>query len=107
MEIRSLADVKLVGRAIRKGWNVPDEIKSECVAQLAAIAAGAEKDSDRVAAIKALMVADSIDAKRDKDDEDRRLQLLELAQRIPIGELTRLASDHGIIVDGTTTRADE
>ncbi len=107
MEIRNLADVKLVGRAIRKGWNVPDEIKLECVAQLAAIAAGAEKDSDRVAAIKALMVADSIDAKRDKDDEDRRLQLLELAQRIPIGELTRLASDHGIIVDGTTTRADE
>ena len=92
---------------MRSGWNVPDDVKQDCITQLASIAAGAEKDSDRVAAIKALMVADSIDAKREKDDGDRRLQLLELARRIPIGELTRLASDNGIVVEGSATGSDE
>jgi MoxR-like ATPase len=93
---------------MRKGWNVPDDVKEDCVAQLAAIAAGAEKDSDRVAAIKALMVADSIDAKREKDESDRRLQLLELARSIPIGELAQIASSNGITIDATSQgRADE
>ena len=99
MELSTRNDVRLVGRAMRMGWNVPDEVKQDCISQLAAIAAGAEKDADRVAAIKALMSADAIDAKREKAASDRRLQLLELARRIPIGELARLASDNGIIID--------
>lgn len=83
---------------MRAGWNVPDEVKADCVAQLAAIAAGAEKDSDRVAAIKALMVADGIDQKRELHEHSRRLQLLELARRIDPGALARHASKHGIPV---------
>lgn len=82
---------------MRSGWNVPDDVKQDCIAQLAAIAAGAEKDSDRVAAIKALMLADSIDAKREKADDERRLRLVELAKSLPTGELTRLASECGVI----------
>ena len=99
--IATNADIRLVMRAMRSGWNVPDEVKQDCVAQLASIAAGAEKDSDRVAAIKALMMADAIDHKREKADEDRRLRMVELAQRIPAGELAKLASDRGIVIDGT------
>ena len=99
MELKKKSDIKLVMRAMRSGWNVPDDVKQECVAQLAAIAAGAEKDSDRVAAIKALMLADSIDAKRERSDDERKLRLVELAKSLPVGELARLASTSGV-VDG-------
>lgn len=107
MVVESKRDIRLVMRAMRSGWNVPDEVKQDCVAQLAAIAAGAEKDSDRVAAIKALMMADAIDAKRDKANEDRRLRMVELARRIPVGELTKLASDRGIVIDSTARVAND
>jgi negative regulator of replication initiation len=82
---------------MRAGWNVPDDIKRDCVAQLASIAAGAEKDSDRVAAIKALMTADAIDQKREANEHARRLQLLELARRIDPRALAEHASKHGIV----------
>jgi hypothetical protein len=82
---------------MRAGWNVPDEVKQDCIAQLASIAAGAEKDSDRVAAIKALMTADDIDQKRIANEHARRLQLLELARRINPRALAEHASKHGII----------
>lgn len=107
MEICSKNDIRLVQSAMRRGWNVPDEIKQDCIAQLASIAAGAEKDSDRVAAIKALMCADAIDAKREKDDGDRRLQLLELARRVPARELAQLASVDGCVVGRHADVGDE
>ncbi len=105
MVVETNADIRLLMRAMRSGWNVPDDIKQDCVAQLAAIAAGAEKDSDRINAIKALMMADAIDAKRERADDDRRLRMVAIAQRIPVGELAKLASDRGIVVDGTATEA--
>ena len=83
---------------MRRGWNVPEEVKQDCIAQLAAIAAGAEKDADRVAAIKALMVADDIDQKREKNEQQRRIQLLELARRIDPRALAEHASSHGIAI---------
>jgi negative regulator of replication initiation len=83
---------------MRSGWNVPNDVKEECIAHLSAIAAGAEKDSDRVAAIRALMLADSIDQKREAADHDRRLQLLELARRIDPRALAEHASNHGITI---------
>jgi hypothetical protein len=46
-------------------------------------------------------------AKSASSDEDRRLQLLEIAQRLPIGELARLASDRGISLGGGERREDE
>lgn len=98
MQIESNRDIRLVERAMRRGWNVPDEVKEECISHLASIAAGAEKDSDRVAAIRALMVADSIDQKREASEHERRLQLLELARRIDPGALAEHASKHGVLV---------
>jgi hypothetical protein len=89
MEIASRNDARLIERAVRSGWNVPDQVKQDCIAQLAGIAAGAEKDSDRVAAIKALMAADAIDAKREKDESDRRIQLLELLRTVPYWRTSR------------------
>lgn len=95
--IENHKDIRMVMRAMRSGWNVPDQVKQDCIAQLAAIAAGAEKDSDRVAAIRALMVADDIDQKREANDHNRRLQLLELARRIDPRALAEHASRNGII----------
>lgn len=84
---------------MRAGWNVPEKTKQTCVEQLSKIAVdGTAKESDRVAAIRALMVADGIDQKREADEHSRRLQLLELARRIDPGALARHASEHGIPV---------
>lgn len=91
-------------RAMRAGWNVPDEVKQDCIAQLASIAAGAEKDADRVAAIKALMMADAIDQKREANEHNRRLQLLELARRIDPRALAEHASSNGITVAAIDVR---
>lgn len=104
MQLETRNDVRLVERAMKAGWNVPDEIKQECILQLASIAAGAEKDSDRVAAIKALMTADDIDQKRIANEHTRRLQLLELARRINPRELAEHASKYGIIDSAVDSR---
>ena len=57
-----------------------------------------------VDAAKVLIAADAIDCKREEledkrraGDEQRRLQLLELAQRVSVRDLARIASDNGII----------
>lgn len=90
---------------MRAGWNVPDETKRRCVEQLAEIAGDvAAKESDRVAAIRALMVADGIDQKREADEHSRRLQLLELARRIDPGALAQHASKHGVPVANIDSR---
>lgn len=99
MQVESRRDIRLVERAMRAGWNVPDETKRTCISQLEAIARDAEaKDSDKVAAIKALMTADDIDQKHEANEHSRRLQLLELARRIDPGALAKHASSHGIPV---------
>lgn len=98
MEIEKRSDVKLIGRAIREGWNVDKEaIKSALMQCLS--------DPDlAVDAAKVLLAADAIDCKREEleekrkaGEEQRRLQLLELAQRVSVGDLARIASEHGIV----------
>lgn len=59
---------KLVERAIRQGWAVPDEIKPELVAELTAIVTDdSEEASDKtkVAAFRALLAADQAQHERD------------------------------------------
>ena len=97
MNIEKTMDVKLVGRAIREGWNVDKEaIKAALMECLT--------DPDlAVDAAKVLLAADAIDCKREELDAKRevkeneqRLRLLELAQSVPIAELAKLASENGI-----------
>ena len=98
MDIEKTMDVKLVGRAIREGWNVDKEaIKAALMECLS--------DPDlAIDAAKVLLAADAIDCKREELEEkrkagekQRKLQLLELAQRVSVGDLARIASDNGII----------
>ena len=102
MEITNKRDVRLVGRAIREGWPVSDEVKKKVVAALVEIVDSRDPDL-MLEAIDRLQKADKLNIDREtllqkqaKDDDDRRLQLLELARHIEPRELAKLASQNGI-----------
>ena len=97
MEIESRNDLRLIRRSMRQGWNVPKE-------RVIAALLEAMQDPDLlIDAAKLLIAADALDIKREEleaktsgDSESRRLQLLAIAQRVPVGDLARIASEHGI-----------
>ena len=97
MEIRTARDLRLVNRALKEKWNVDKEAIKKALMQCLT-------DPDlAVDAAKVLLAADAIDCKREELDAKRevkeneqRLRLLELAQSVPIAELTKLASENGI-----------
>jgi hypothetical protein len=97
VEIKSRNDLRLIRRSMRQGWNVPKE-------RVIAALLEAMQDPDLlIDAAKLLIAADALDIKREEleaktsgDSESRRLQLLAIAQRVPIGDLARIASEHGI-----------
>ena len=106
MELTTKRDIRLVCRAMNEGWNVN---RSKVLDALMVVLETSDSDKLRVEAAKALIKADELNAKREaiqqrqlSSDSDRRLQLLELAQRIPASELAKLASDNGTVVDGTS-----
>ena len=106
MELTTKRDIRLVCRAMNEGWNVD---RSKVLNALMVVLETSDSDKLRVEAAKALIKADELNAKREaiqqrqlSGDSDRRLQLLELAQRIPASELAKLASDNGTVVDGTS-----
>jgi hypothetical protein len=97
LEIKTSKDLRLVNRALKEKWNVDKEaIKAALMECLT--------DPDlAIDAAKVLLAADAIDCKREELDAKRevkeneqRLRLLELAQSVPIAELTKLASENGI-----------
>lgn len=99
MEIRTKADLRLVGRAVRAGWDVnKEDVKA---ALMSVIALG---DPELIIdAAKVLVVADSLDAKREETQRrkeekefEQRLRLLELARTVPAPELVSIASSNGI-----------
>ncbi len=98
LDIEKTMDVKLVGRAIREGWNVDKKAIKAALMQCLT-------DPDlAIDAAKVLLAADAIDCKREELEEkrkageqQRKLQLLELAQRVSVGDLARIASDNGIV----------
>lgn len=63
---RSPAQPKLVERALREGWAVPEEIKPELVQELVAVVQDEEAaDKTKVAAFRALLAADQAQHERD------------------------------------------
>jgi hypothetical protein len=97
LEIRTSKDLRLVNRALKEKWNVDKEAIKQALMQCLT-------DPDlAIDAAKVLLAADAIDCKREELDAKRevkeneqRLRLLELAQSVPIAELTKLASENGI-----------
>lgn len=110
MEITTKKDVRLIGRAIREGWPVTEEMKERVVAAL--VDAVESRDPKlMIEAADKLLKADKINIDREslhqrqiKDEDDRRLQLLEIAKQLPVGELAKLASDNGIVDSAGTDK---
>ena len=103
MEISNRKDIRLIGRAIHERWPVTEEMRERIISALVEVVESRDPKMMLDAADK-LLKADKLNIDREslyqrqaKDDDDRRIQLLELAQRIPTGELIKLASSHGII----------
>ena len=107
MDIDTKNDLRLVGRAMKAGWNVPKEKVVRALLE-------ALQDPDlMIDAAKLLIAADALDIKREEleaktsgDSESRRLQLLAIAQRVPAGDLARIASQHGICPASATQEDD-
>ena len=106
MEIKTLADLKLLHRAINGGWNVSDEMKKKVVDQAANLV-GDPDPKIALLAMKVLISADSADDKkalaeqrRQEAEHARKLQLIELAVKlgiaqpdsVTIGTVDRIAS---------------
>ena len=103
MEITNKRDIRLVGRAIREGWPVTEEVKAKVIAALMEIVDSRDPDL-MLEAIDRLQKADKLNVDREslqqkqaKDEQDRRLQLLELARHIEPRELAKIASENGIL----------
>lgn len=109
MEIRTKKDIRLAGRAIRENWPVSESVKLAVVKALMEIVDSRDPDL-MFEAMDRLLKADKLNVDREaihhrnaQSNEDRRLQLLELARRIPVDELTRIASEHSQVIDGTAS----
>ena len=99
MEIATRKDLRMVGRAIREGWNFD---RSLVVSALMEVIESRDPEL-MLDAIALLMRGDEINIKREMlelkksgDDNAIRLRLLELARHIEPTELARLASKNGL-----------
>lgn len=98
MKVETLADIKLIGRAIREGW---DYDREEVIRALMEVVINRDPEL-MFEAIDRLQKGDEIQIKRELaemkklgDENGFRLRLLELARRIEPAELAKLASENG------------
>ena len=99
MRLETKNDIRLVGRAIREGW---DFDRAKVVAALMEVVESRDPDL-MMEAIDRLQKGDEINIKREMlelkklgDENHIRLRLLELARHIEPDELARIASENGI-----------
>lgn len=101
MIIDSKRDVKLLGRAMREGWDVDRE---KVIAALMDVIERRDPDL-MLDAIALLLRADQINVKREelaqKTGDDERTRLLAIAKQLPARELIALASESGVVIDAT------
>lgn len=58
-------NMRLVQRAIRNGWPIPDKMKAMVVRQMGMIVRDAESARDKTAAARVLVAADSVNVRRE------------------------------------------
>jgi hypothetical protein len=107
-----IRDTRMMARALEQRWPINENARKAIVSRLLRIIADPQSSPREVtAASKALLAADVVNIQVEKNnqeaEEDKRLRLIELARRVPVGELAKLASDNGIIVEGRVTKPDE
>lgn len=67
-------NMRLIRRAIKNGWNVPEEYKAAVVEQMAKVATESDDERNRIAASKVLVAADSVDARFQQAAENNPLE---------------------------------
>lgn len=98
--MQSLKEVKLVGRALVKGWlNDFEERKRKAVHDMFDVVENSTDEKMKVEAFSALVRAGEADRKRDELetkkqalDDAKRFRLLELLKHVPSGTLAEIAS---------------
>ena len=107
MEIKTKADIRLLGRAVREDWPTPPETKQQAIDALLEIISLKDPELS-IEAVKVLIKADEANTKRrlvelreNEINEQHRLRLLELAKSLPAPELARLASVSGIVIESS------
>ena len=88
MDLVTKADIRLIGRAVRNGWPVDDELKASVISQLKGFVSGGDPKLS-VEASKVLLAADALNLKKEQQEQKRieaeharKLQLIEVAARI-------------------------
>ncbi len=105
----SVRDTRMMERALRERWPIPQELRERIVLNLIAIVANKSlSPRERTSAAKALLHADQLNVEQEKmeqlDEHEYRARLVQLARQLPLGEVARLADERGVSLDGEATQ---
>jgi hypothetical protein len=108
MDIKTVSDVNLTGRALANGWlHEFSERRRKAVHDLFDVVENSGDEEMRIKAFSALVRADVADLKREEVtlkkqaiDDERRLRLLELIKSLPPGEIARITAEHKATTEG-------
>lgn len=90
MQLDTIADIKLAGRAINEDWPVDPGLRESVISEMRNILTGGDPELS-IAAAKVVLAADAINAKKREAEQRRldaenarKLQLIELAVKLGI-----------------------
>lgn len=99
MDIETISDVKLAGRALKDWLKHDDPKRQQAVEAIYDVVINNADPKMKTAAFTALLQADAVDLKRQEveikkqaADDHKRLRLLEILRHLPPGELGKLTS---------------
>ena len=99
MQLDSISDVKLAGRALKDWLKQDDPKRQQAVEAIYDVVINNADPEMKTTAFKALLQADAVDLKRQEveikkqaADDHKRLRLLEILRHLPPGELGKLTS---------------
>jgi hypothetical protein len=99
VDIETISDVKLAGRALKDWLKHDDPKRQQAVEAIYDVVINNADPKMKTAAFTALLQADAVDLKRQEveikkqaADDHKRLRLLEILRHLPPGELGKLTS---------------
>jgi hypothetical protein len=102
-----LKDTRLLERAIRNGWPIPDHLRSQVIQELVGVFDDIEASPrEKISAARAIMAADQLNIEREKMsqaddhhgdqlDQQRLNRLASVAKQLGFNEVARIASEGG------------
>lgn len=104
------SDMALIRRAIKGGWNIPEETKRKVIEQLSVIVEFSADERYTIAAAKVLVAADAVDLKTEQGKQEQtaattvNVQVNNVSVPIPIAEPKRVEEALAIL-DAARARA--